>query len=67
LKALGLSLSEFFSEGREVLKPAKTENVPFYEERILGLLKKLNERDKRLLISIANTMVKQGSKHGGPK
>jgi transcriptional regulator with XRE-family HTH domain len=64
VKALGISLSEFFKEGHEPPKPLKKVRVPFYEERLVELLKRLNKKDKRLLLSIASTMARQGGKNG---
>lgn len=59
---LGVSLAELFTEGRGAQEPFKEVRVPFYEQRLLEWARRLNQRDKRLLVSIAKTMVKQESK-----
>jgi transcriptional regulator with XRE-family HTH domain len=61
-KALGIPLSELFAEGRETSKPSRNVPAPFYEERLLDMLKLLDVRDKPLPLSIANTMTKHGRK-----
>jgi hypothetical protein len=58
------TLSEFFAEGREAPKVTKTLHAPFSEERLVELLKRLDERDKPLLVSIASAMVRQAVRRG---
>jgi transcriptional regulator with XRE-family HTH domain len=65
--ALGVTLSEIFAENEIARKPAKLARLTFYEKRLLELLRGLNEMDRRLILSVANTMVKQWGKHRRPE
>jgi transcriptional regulator with XRE-family HTH domain len=57
--ALGVSLAELFTEGRELSKPSRNTRRPFEEERLLELVNRIDERGKRLLLSIASKMANQ--------
>jgi transcriptional regulator with XRE-family HTH domain len=65
--ALGVTLSEIFAEIEIQAKPARPARLTFHERRLLELLRGLDEMDRQLILSVANTMAKQRGKHGGPK
>jgi transcriptional regulator with XRE-family HTH domain len=67
VKALGISLYKFFAV-RKIRRKARTD-VQFtsYERRLFVLLRRTDEASKRLFLSVANQMAKQGGKHSGHK
>jgi transcriptional regulator with XRE-family HTH domain len=67
VKALDISLAEFFAGHKIRRKPTAVIRITPYEKRLFECLGRVNETDRRLWLSAANTMAKQGSKHGGPK
>jgi transcriptional regulator with XRE-family HTH domain len=63
--ALDLFLWEVFAEAEVPSESPQAEPLTPYEKRLLGLLKKIGERDRALFISVASKMAGQGRKCGG--
>jgi transcriptional regulator with XRE-family HTH domain len=62
--ALDVTLSEIFSGHPVTPTPARRAPLSEFEERLLGVARRLDERDKRLLLSIGNKMLRQQSRRG---
>lgn len=58
---LGISLAQLFTESHESRRSFRKVHGPVYERRLLAFARRLNQRDKRLLVSVAKTMAKQRS------
>ena len=68
-KALDVPMHQLFVQDRtgSVFRGHKTRvRLTFYENRLFELLRRLNEMDRRLILSTANTMAKHRGRHGGP-
>jgi transcriptional regulator with XRE-family HTH domain len=63
-KAPGITQSEFFAENITPQKSKKVARFTFYEKRLFELLRGLNVKDRRLILSVANMMAKQRGNHG---
>ena len=63
-KALGISLAEFFRVEDTLPKPAKRVRLTFEEKRLFDALRRMSEADRRLVLSAANKMARQGGNHG---
>ncbi len=66
-KALGLPLGQFFADIKTLRERAKPVPVTPYEKRLFGVLSRVRERDRRLFLSLANSMARQGGRSGRKK
>lgn len=64
VKALGISLQEFFAERRIRRMPTAVIRATPYEKRLFECLRRVDETDRRLWLSIAAALAKQGGSHG---
>jgi transcriptional regulator with XRE-family HTH domain len=62
---LGVSLPQFFDENRTPCGPATVVRPTLYERRFLGLLRRVNDKDRRVIFLLAHMMAKQRTKDGG--
>ncbi len=62
-KALGYSLGEIFAGGEPSLRPAAIVASTSYEKRFFHLLKRVNEKDRKLLIFVATSMANRKGKN----
>ena len=63
-EALGVPLWEVFAVTEIPYEPPQLEPLTPYENRLFNSLKKIDETDRALFISVANKMAKQGGRHG---
>jgi transcriptional regulator with XRE-family HTH domain len=63
-KALGVTLREFFAENVVARKTVTILRLTYYEKRLFGLLRRMDDVDRRLILSIGLAMAKQRSKNG---
>jgi transcriptional regulator with XRE-family HTH domain len=67
VKALGVSLHEFFAVREIRRKTAKVVRFTSYEKRLFEALRRIDKADRRLFLSVANTMAKQGGENARTK
>ena len=63
-KVLDITIVEIFAGNEMPLAPPKVAPLTSYEKRLFKLLGRVKETDRRLFLSVANNMARQGENHG---